>query len=147
MSARFGGESDDDALETSGRVVAADRFDGSCRVWAGGVADVTVGAVLPLGYVAGDGNNPGQPACPRCGSAHERADHVDVRGDAQLEPSVVQQHDPVGTSLAEHDDYCHDGDLARQHPAYGDQHAGNVLVTARLHGDVREQWHCAGHPD
>jgi hypothetical protein len=47
-----------------------------------------------------DGDDSGQPAGAQCIASDEWPDHLDVRSDAEHEPSVVQQHHSLGTRVA-----------------------------------------------
>jgi hypothetical protein len=104
------------------------------RLRARGDTHIALGAVLPFRHVAWNRYDSGQPARAWRIAADERPDHVDVCGDAQHEPAIVQRYHPVRASVAEHDDHRHYRHFPEQYAADANQHTGHVHVARGCSG-------------
>jgi predicted SnoaL-like aldol condensation-catalyzing enzyme len=98
-------------------------------------------------HMARNRHDSGQPAGSQPIASDEWPNHVGVRGDAEHEPAIVQQHHSLGTPVATDHDHSDNGDLSEQHPANPDQHARDIHVTARLPWHVWQRRHRSGDAD
>ena len=72
-------------------------------------------------------------------ATNERRHDMDLRGRAADEPGDVHDNDPLRAFVAANHHYRFHGAGARQHSARAHQHSGELRLTARVSGDIRER--------